>query len=94
MNYDAPRRPKRKSSWQYRRFRCRDCHVDTHNIGHYYMVTDELWAASGMKPNGGMLCLGCLEQRIGRPLTVDDFTAFGPPAWPWFPMKGERWRKP
>jgi hypothetical protein len=28
-------------------------------------VSDELWAASGMAPNGGMLCLACFEGRIG-----------------------------
>ena len=65
------------------RFLCVDCGKDTHG-GEYYMVWDEVWEASGMTPDGGMLCLPCLERRIGRHLTPDDFTAI-------FPSK-EAWR--
>ena len=39
-----------------RKFRCVDCDKSVLG-GEYYMVADELWAASGMEPNGGMLCL-------------------------------------
>ena len=62
--------------WQKRqRFLCIGCGKDTMG-GEYYMVSDELWAASG----GGnwMLCLACLERRIGRELTLADFTAIAP----------------
>jgi hypothetical protein len=58
-------------------FRCVDCGKDTGG-GEYYMVGDDVWAASGLAPNGGMLCLGCLERRIGRLLTGEDFTALMP----------------
>jgi hypothetical protein len=27
-----------------------------------------------MRPGGGWLCTGCLQTRLGRPLTGDDFT--------------------
>jgi hypothetical protein len=37
----------------------------------YFMVTDEVWAAAG-DPQG-CLCVGCLEERIGRRLTRADF---------------------
>ena len=47
---------------------CLDCGVDTIAIDEYYMVTHELWANSD-----GMLCIGCLEKRLGRELTPDDF---------------------
>jgi hypothetical protein len=60
------------------RFRCVDCGVDTHNSGEYYSVSDEVWAASGLAPNDGMLCLADLERRIGRELILDDFTAMVP----------------
>lgn len=60
-----------------RRFLCVDCSKNTLG-GEYYMVSDDLWAASGVAPNGGMLCLACLERRIGRPLMFDDFTATRP----------------
>jgi hypothetical protein len=39
------------------------------------MVHDHLWYAAGMKkPDGGFLCIGCLEGRLGRGLCCDDFT--------------------
>ena len=46
-------------------FRCIDCNVHTRMIDEYYMVTDETWAIAGMMCDGGMLCIGCLEKRIG-----------------------------
>jgi hypothetical protein len=65
-----------------RRFRCVDCDKNTSG-GEYYMVTDKLWAASGMAPHGGMLCLACLERRIRRPLAIDDFTVITPTPSAW-----------
>jgi hypothetical protein len=66
------------------RFRCVDCGKDTGGeTGEYYMVRDDIWAASGLAPHGGMLCLACLERRIGRPLTGRDFAALWPNASAW-----------
>jgi hypothetical protein len=65
-----------------RKFRCVDCDKSVLG-GEYYMVADELWAASGMAPNGGMLCLADLERRLGRLITFDDFTAIVPSAQVW-----------
>lgn len=56
------------------RFDCLDCPDNTHLIREYYMVHDAVWANSGVEPHGGMLCIGCLEMRIGRVLTPADFT--------------------
>jgi hypothetical protein len=47
----------------------------------WYMVKDDVWAAAGMPPDdetvpvgeSGYLCIGCLETRLGRPLTRADF---------------------
>jgi len=64
-------------------FRCVDCGKDTGESGEYYSVADTVWAASGLAPNGGMLCLACLERRIKRPLTPEDFTARCPTASAW-----------
>jgi hypothetical protein len=50
---------------------CVDCGVDTINAREYYIVRDEVWP---LDPCGGMLCVGCLEERIGRRLTPADFT--------------------
>jgi hypothetical protein len=52
---------------------CVDCGDNTLKIREHFMVHDEVWAKAGMNPNGGMLCIGCLERRIGRKLCRDDF---------------------
>ena len=59
---------------------CKDCGVNTISsggIGEYYMVEDRVWLDAGMdrgsKNGGGYLCIGCLEMRLGRPLTSADF---------------------
>lgn len=39
------------------------------------MVTDDLWELATEDFGGdGMLCIGCLENRLGGHLTSDDFT--------------------
>jgi hypothetical protein len=51
-------------------FACIDCGSD---FDEWYMVEDAVWAASGLAPDGGKLCIGCLERRLGRKLKRDDF---------------------
>jgi hypothetical protein len=51
-------------------FECMDCDTNTHLIDEYYMVQFDLWYSVAEK---GMLCIGCLESRIGRKLTPSDF---------------------
>ena len=50
---------------------CADCGEDTDEIDEGYFVNDDVWAQSG----GGrkVLCIGCLEKRIGRRLNSRDF---------------------
>jgi hypothetical protein len=38
-----------------------------------FIVYDAVWKAAGMEPYGGCLCVGCLEQRLGRALEPKDF---------------------
>jgi hypothetical protein len=49
---------------------CVDCGTDTLPLSgeraEFYIVSHEVWAASGLAENGGCLCIGCLEKRIGR----------------------------
>jgi hypothetical protein len=37
------------------------------------MVHDDVWRASGLAEDGGMLCVSCLEARLGRKLRQSDF---------------------
>jgi hypothetical protein len=50
-------------------FSCKDCASD---YDEYYMVQNDVWKACGA--GDGMLCIGCLEKRIGRKLRRQDFT--------------------
>jgi hypothetical protein len=50
-------------------FMCADCSVNTERIKEYYMA---VWLAAHA-PLFGMLCIGCLEARLGRQLVLDDF---------------------
>jgi hypothetical protein len=50
---------------------CLDCRNECNE--EYYMVHDALWLTANPTVNG-MLCIGCLEERLGRILTLDDFT--------------------
>jgi hypothetical protein len=58
-----------------RMFQCWDCAACTNCSYEYYMVDDELWSSATEDFGGdGMLCIGCLENRLGGRLTKDDFT--------------------
>ena len=56
-----------------RKFLCLDCNVDIGKIFEHYFIHIELWL-SLVGTNKGMLCVGCLEARLGRQLTSADFT--------------------
>lgn len=59
-------------SWK-KLFVCLDCQVNTSDINEYYMVHNHIW--NRIVPEGsGMLCIGCLETRLGRELNFGDFT--------------------
>jgi hypothetical protein len=80
---------------QRRAVLCVDCGASTTPTNHmgrpdrtgpgfeWYMVHDALWAQAGMPPNGGCLCVGCLELRLGRPLQRTDLTDYpiNDPSW-------------
>jgi hypothetical protein len=63
--------------------RCIDCGVGTITSREWYMVKNEVWdqAWVGRRKSWHwqtmgqeILCIGCLEQRLGRMLTASDFT--------------------
>lgn len=56
-----------KFSWD-----CFDCKVDTKD--EYYMVLDEIWEEFGCGDD--LLCIGCLENRVGRNLVRADFNDY------------------
>jgi hypothetical protein len=55
-------------------FKCHDCGMCTLCNNEYYMVDNGLWDTATEDFGGhGMLCIGCLEARIGDRLQADDF---------------------
>jgi hypothetical protein len=52
---------------------CRDCSEHVVDRGEYSMVRDNVWP---IEPYGGVLCVGCLEARLGRRLIPDDSPTF------------------
>lgn len=59
---------------------CHDCGVEVSSAldggeREFYMVLDDVWALTGLEPEGGCLCVGCIEARIGRALMRVDFVA-------------------
>jgi hypothetical protein len=62
---------------------CVDCDFDTFAGGEYYAVHDSIWKAASEAspplPGGyGLLCIDCLETRLGRELTRADFVIDNP----------------
>lgn len=55
------------------KFICLDCKVDTGKISEHYFVKDKIWL-SVVNSNKGMLCIKCLEKRLGRKLSSKDFS--------------------
>ncbi|MEV7163127.1 hypothetical protein AB0N60_13620 [Streptomyces microflavus] len=55
------------NQWEYN---CADCATDC--TDERYMVKDEVWANADMC-GFGFLCVGCIEQRLNRPLAAHDF---------------------
>ena len=54
---------------------CMDCGVDVFEIHEYYMIHNELW--DKINPDViGLLCIGCVEKRLGRKLKPDDFPVY------------------
>lgn len=69
-----------------RKWLCLDCKIDTGKIGEHYMLVDATWQLAH-DSNKGMLCVGCIEKRLGRELTPADFELDVPinhnsPMWP------------
>ena len=75
-----PAEPARKAPDDTHKTACHDCQTETApwRFGgaapsEDFVVHDNVWKAGGLGSNGGRLCVGCLEKRIGRRLNPSDF---------------------
>lgn len=55
------------------KWKCLDCKEDTGKMREHYFVKTEVWMRVHHSIRG-MLCVGCLETRLGRRLEPGDFT--------------------
>lgn len=62
-----------KSTRRRARFLCEDCGCDTGKMKEFYFIHTHLWLSVSSSISG-MLCIGCLEIRLGRQLVASDFT--------------------
>lgn len=69
-------------------FRCVGCGGDT--INEAYMVHDEVWEAAGF--GQGWVCIGCMEDRLGRVLSSTDFKPTVPMNTEYYTKRSERLR--
>lgn len=79
INNDMPKKERRWIDTSHM-YLCMDCNEDTYDLNEYYVVTDRLWSDAVPEKNG-QLCIGCLEQRIGRKLNSRDFPINIPLNW-------------
>jgi hypothetical protein len=68
LRNDRRRKPCRQSLPKHvrDRYTCNDCSVNVLTSGEFYMLNPEIWEKQlglGWEDN---LCIGCLEQRLGR----------------------------
>ncbi len=54
-------------------FNCMDCGKDTYQSREYYMLRNDVWRRICPDDYKGMLCLVCVEKRLGRALVLSDF---------------------
>jgi hypothetical protein len=67
---------------------CNDCGVNVLKIGEYYMLKGELWEKRLKLGWDDNLCIGCLEARLGRKVTIGDMAFL--PAYRWMYPRSDR----
>ena len=72
-----PWRRRSRKSLERGPYPCDDCGMLTAPDGapdEWYTVLDDVWISAGLTSDA-ILCVGCLEQRLGRQLSRRDFEA-------------------
>lgn len=57
---------------------CGDCGVNVALLGEWYMLEDAIWQQATRDTPAHLLCVGCLEERLGRRLAPEDFNRAAP----------------
>jgi hypothetical protein len=83
-------RASRLTRKQLARYRCNDCGINVVTIGEFYMLKPELWQGMLGLEWDDNLCIGCLEARLGRKVTLRDMA--NSPTYPWMRPASDRLR--
>ena len=70
------------------RYQCNDCGVNVVTVGEFYMLHLDIWEDQlglGWDDN---LCIGCLEKRLGRKVSLVDMCSI--PNYPWMKPRSIR----
>lgn len=61
--------------------RCKDCGLKSNETCEFYFLHNDIWFSIALQNED--LCIGCVEDRLGRTLTKDDFTScyINSPMW-------------
>lgn len=62
-----------KAKRSRKRWLCAGCGEDTSLMKEHYFLNTELWLQVNNGQERGMLCIGCVEKRLGRKLNTFDF---------------------
>lgn len=62
-------------SWSHSKYECLDCNCCVIHIREWYMLVNQIWNEA-VYPDScqSILCVSCLEIRLGRELTATDFS--------------------
>jgi hypothetical protein len=69
------------SSEELAHYGCSDCGVNVVTIGEFYMLNPDIWGGQLQLGWDDNLCIGCLERRLGRKVSLYDMCSF--PNEPW-----------
>jgi hypothetical protein len=71
-------------------YQCNDCGVNVVTAGEFYMLKPQIWEDELGLSWDDNLCVGCLENRLGRKVTLHDMGSF--PAYKWMQPPSDRLR--
>jgi hypothetical protein len=63
------------------RYGCNDCSVNVLKAGEFYMLDPDIWEQQLSLGWNDNLCIGCLEDRLGRKIGLRDIVCFPDYAW-------------
>jgi hypothetical protein len=67
---------------------CNDCNVNVLTAGEFYVLKQDIWEKQLSLGWTDNLCVGCLEARLGRKITLHDISSF--PSYEWMHPPSER----